>query len=161
VVQGNVLDGSARWCNLANTSEASMCSGDTAFCTITLTSCCYCYRHMLGTACDVRLIAVDSVVPWIIMLMFHVICRLSPSYHVVVVVLVCAQTLLEELIYFAIRYIPTVLVCVGCHAANLFSLCSVASTAMPAPAAVANSNTQTPAHAGRDYVTCHLAFGNV
>jgi len=73
----------------------------------------------------------------------------------------CVQTLLDELIYFAIRYIPSVLVCIGCHAANLFLLCSVASTAAPAADAVANDNTQSPADTRRDDVTCHLAFGNV
>jgi len=29
----------ARWCNLANTTEPSMCGGDAAFCQITLTTC--------------------------------------------------------------------------------------------------------------------------
>jgi len=73
-----------------------------------------------------------------------------------------AQTLLEELIYFAIRYIPSMLVCIGCHAANLYSLCSITGTdAVPAAEPVDNSNTQTETHAGRNDVTCHLAFGNV
>jgi len=31
-------DGSAYWCNLANTIEPSMCGGDVAFCQIILTT---------------------------------------------------------------------------------------------------------------------------
>jgi len=34
-----LLDGGKRWRNVANTSELSVCSGDTAFCQITLTTC--------------------------------------------------------------------------------------------------------------------------
>jgi len=78
-----------------------------------------------------------------------------------VVFVMHVQTLLEELIYFAIRYIPSVLVCIGCHVANLYSLCSVASAAELASAAVVNGNTQIPTLDGHDDVMCHLTFGNV
>jgi len=39
----HVLDGDALWRYLANTTEASMCSGDAALCQITLTTCLYVY----------------------------------------------------------------------------------------------------------------------
>ena len=37
----HISDGGERWRHLANTIELSMCSGDAAFCQITLTTCYY------------------------------------------------------------------------------------------------------------------------
>jgi len=38
--RNHVLDGGARWRNLANTIEPSVCGGDAALRQITLTTCC-------------------------------------------------------------------------------------------------------------------------
>jgi hypothetical protein len=59
------------------------------------------------------------------------------------------QTLVEEVIYFIIRYIPSLFVCLGCHAANLLSFCHVTVTS--------NDTTLTNASTLTD---CHLAFGH-
>jgi len=67
------------------------------------------------------------------------------------------QTLLEELIYFAMRYIPSLVVCLGCHTANLYSFCSVS----PAVPITARNDTAVNESQSDDAVNCHLAFGAV
>jgi len=47
----HVLDGSAYWHRLANTTELSMCSGDAALCQITLTTC---YLWTIYTQCVIH-----------------------------------------------------------------------------------------------------------
>lgn len=69
------------------------------------------------------------------------------------------QTLLEELIYFAIRYIPSLVVCLGCHAANLLSFCTVTQV-MPHTDDVNTSSTLNHSYIDDDAL-CHLAFGAV
>lgn len=56
------------------------------------------------------------------------------------------QTLMEEFAYFAIRYIPSILVCIGCYAANLYTFCDVINSSD-----LANTTS----------VDCRLAFGDV
>jgi len=67
----------------------------------------------------------------------------------------CVQTLVEELIYFALRYIPSLLVCLGCHAANLFSFCVLSTSS------VANTSLQIAVDDDDTVLQCHLAFGAV
>ena len=65
----------------------------------------------------------------------------------------CMQTLLEQFTYFAMRYIPSLLVCLVCHAANLVTFCSLSKAP---PVAVVNASAPSD-----DAVTCHLLFGAV
>jgi len=78
------------------------------------------------------------------------------------VVCVCCQTLVEDLIYFIVRYIPSMLVCVGCHAANLLSFCQHTTASLTASANVnITSSSSISAHNESDAVICHPAFGAV
>jgi hypothetical protein len=52
---------------------------------------------------------------------------------------------MEEFAYFAVRYIPSILVCIGCYAANLYTFCDVINRSD-----LANATS----------VDCRLAFGD-
>jgi len=80
------------------------------------------------------------------------------SLSISCVVCVYVQTLLEELIYFAMRYIPSLVVCLGCHAANLLTFCTV-NQATP-DTDVNTSSTLNHSYTDDD-AKCHLAFGAV
>lgn len=54
------------------------------------------------------------------------------------------QTLLEELIYFFIRYIPTIVICLFCHGLNLLTFCQTTIDSTE------NANVT---------ISCHLLFG--